>query len=324
MEVLAMTDKAGGQGDGPTGAKKTDVLQIRIDPDTKAEFIDACERKGTSASQVLRKAILDYVTSCRRQFATGAQGVIAMVPKPVRRKRYLFAGVAASLGLALFAALPSAAEPDYRDRFNRLDLDRDGLLTREEFTGGENAEKYEMWDALNGKPGAKPLSQFAQGNKDLLAILEKLQSESTEQNRKFDELFPPEQRKALQESTRDFDPDLGLGSNLADLLDPRDIRGVTFWANDSNHDGRISYEEFEKKELEHRNRLFAGIDQNDDEFITREDSAISIEKARARGEPEIPGLNQTPDAIWRNKWSPMDANRDNKVSLEEYLAAPKI
>jgi hypothetical protein len=302
--------------DTPDDGKKTGTLQIRISPETKAEFTQACESNNTSASEVLRKAILDYIAHYRRQLATSSNRLIAMVPKPVRKKRYLLAGAAATLGIALFAAMPSTAQPDYHDKFNRLDMNKDGLLTVDEFTGGENARIYELDDALNGKPGAKPLSEFANNNPEVLAVLERLRESTTATNRKMEELFPPTQTKEFS----DLSKDLGI----PDFSKLSDMRTASFWGRDGNRDGFISYEEYEADEIKSRNRLFPGIDQNKDGFITREDTQISIDKARARGEPELRSLNQTPENIWRRNWSVMDKNRDNRVSKEEYLAAPSL
>jgi Ca2+-binding EF-hand superfamily protein len=125
-----------------TDAKKTDHIQIRVPPETKKEFLAACEEDKVSASDVLRKAILDYLAA-RKQMATDAvDNVMKLLPRPLRKRRYL-AAAAAIVGLAVVTAMPSAAAPDFAGTFQRLDLNHDGALTEDEFAlRGEKAAKY--------------------------------------------------------------------------------------------------------------------------------------------------------------------------------------
>ena len=59
-----------------------------------------------------------------------------MISTTLRKKRYL--AVAGGLaGLAVLAALPSAADPDFRGAFKKIDKNGDGVLTPEEFFGAD-------------------------------------------------------------------------------------------------------------------------------------------------------------------------------------------
>ena len=46
--------------------KKSDTLQIRIPHATKKEFLEACQEDRVSASEVLRRSILDYLSLRKR------------------------------------------------------------------------------------------------------------------------------------------------------------------------------------------------------------------------------------------------------------------
>jgi len=100
--------------------KKTETLEIRLPPETKAAFMARCQTARRTASEVVRDFIdqdLRAVPSARRR------GLIW---------RVLAAGAA---GLAVGAvAAPSLARPSGSDAaFQRLDVNRDGLLSFEEF-----------------------------------------------------------------------------------------------------------------------------------------------------------------------------------------------
>lgn len=123
-------------------SKKTDHIQIRVPPETKKEFLAACEEDKVSASDVLRRAILDYLAARKKMAVDAVDSVVKLVPRPMRKRRYL-AAAAAVVGLAVVTALPSAAAPDFTGTFQRLDLNHDGMLTEEEFTlRGEKAGQY--------------------------------------------------------------------------------------------------------------------------------------------------------------------------------------
>src|SRR5690606_21492340 len=67
----------------------------------------------------------------------------ALIPRPMRKKRYVAAG-AAAVGLSLLAALPSAASPDLEAAFRKLDANGDGVLTDAEFGKRENLDAKQM------------------------------------------------------------------------------------------------------------------------------------------------------------------------------------
>jgi hypothetical protein len=120
-------------------SKKTEMIEVRVSHETKHDFLAACRREGRTASEVIREALANYIAEpaarCPEQAPPPKKPLLALIPKPLRRKRYLAIGAAAA-SLTVLAALPSAAQ-SHADagctRFQNLDANHDGQLTYGEF-----------------------------------------------------------------------------------------------------------------------------------------------------------------------------------------------
>lgn len=120
--------------------KKSESVEVRLPFEAKRDFLAACKAEGRTASEVIRGAIDAYVGHRNRPetgSARDASGKLAtLVPKPLRRKRYLAVGAASVAGLAVLAALPSAAAASNADKaaaFSKLDSNADGVVSYREF-----------------------------------------------------------------------------------------------------------------------------------------------------------------------------------------------
>ncbi|WP_299014644.1 EF-hand domain-containing protein [uncultured Caulobacter sp.] len=100
--------------------KKTETLEIRLPPQTKAAFMARCQETRRTASEALR----DFIEQDLR------------APTTTRRRSLAWRIAAAALaGLAVGAvAAPSLARPSGSDAaFQRLDANHDGVLNLDEF-----------------------------------------------------------------------------------------------------------------------------------------------------------------------------------------------
>lgn len=127
-----------------SSSKKTEMIEVRVSHETKRDFLAACRRQGRTASEVIREAVAAYIdgdaaprlpeTPTARPEAK--QPILALIPRPLRRKRYL-AIASAAAGLTVLAALPSTAQPNGQsaacNRFQQLDANHDGKLSFDEY-----------------------------------------------------------------------------------------------------------------------------------------------------------------------------------------------
>ena len=106
-------------------SKKTEALEIRLSPEEKSAFLDACRKMGRSASAVIRDAMRAYASF----------GPMARLPGSPVMIVSAFAGAAlGSVVLYLFVQQPEAEEERFYGvaEFNLLDRNGDNRLVLEE------------------------------------------------------------------------------------------------------------------------------------------------------------------------------------------------
>lgn len=118
--------------------KKTDVLEVRIAPETKRDFMDACRAEGRSASDAVREMIETFLER-RKGAATGAADMTRpkSVPSIFTRfpgtVRVGAGGVAVAAMIAAFGLAAGRADDLADAQFKRRDADSDGKITLAEF-----------------------------------------------------------------------------------------------------------------------------------------------------------------------------------------------
>lgn len=269
-------------GEAPN-PKKSDTLQIRIPHETKKQFLGACHEDRVSASDVLRRSILDYL-SLRKRPSPEKKDLLAMIPKLIRKKRYLAAGLASVAGLALFAVMPSAADPNFRTAFERLDSNHDGKLDLSEFAPMPFPDGLLLREArVNDDKGLPRDVVFVKAGVTQSEIAPRAP------------VSQEDAKSAVGDDFRRFDAD-GDGSvsyaefqaALASMIEP------VFEATDTNHDGKLSLRELE--------------------------TPLTIRANLAMGAIKAPG--KLPDQPPEEAFRIYDRNGDGVVTFDEFVPQP--
>ena len=114
--------------------KKSESLEIRLPHATKTAFMQACRRRGMSASEVLRGCIARYLSTSGGSHPR-KERIMAFILAPQRISlgaAALLAAIAVgSFGLA--GSARAAVDPRLAALFGWIDADHDGRVSRAEF-----------------------------------------------------------------------------------------------------------------------------------------------------------------------------------------------
>jgi len=311
-----------------TLAKKSETLEVRIPYETKQAFLTACREDGTTASEVVRDGVQSYLDARERPPIQEKRSIVMKLPQPVRHYGpRIAAGSIAAIGLATFVALPSAAAPDFKAQFTRLDVNGDGVLSADEFLGpkavsapsGNNIviETRKITRQVDdaAQPDLKPeLKQesFA------FALPEELSAGRIEENRQEIKLI-----------TRSGPKDGAVAdSDKTITLTIDDVRKNEFASIDADKDGKVSLTEYEARQVKLYKRGFEMLDRDSDTFLSQDEYAkiVAPPVIRLSDDPDAapPEINigggpaASPEAL-AAAFKRLDANKDGRLSLQEYL-----
>ncbi len=326
----------------PRPAKKSETLEVRLPYETKREFLDACREDGTTASEVVRGSIDRYLEERERPNPSQETGkllnmITSAVPKPVRKIRYA-AGAAGVVALAALVALPSAAGPDLKSMFQRLDANKDGVLSADEFAGPKTdgkADKVFVFhktekkdidardiDEKEAKAAAKGTPQIKEQAYTFWLGDEEPNAEATHN--------VVVERREVRVITNDKD---GKAAKPDKLVLPEDVQKSEFERFDANKDGKVSYDEFAGRQRTMLEAGFKLLDTNGDKMLSEEEyakiaSPISITlDADGKGDVdteieakwEAKTVNPASAEKIKAQFEKLDKNGDKKLSLTEYL-----
>ncbi|MDZ4762813.1 MAG: EF-hand domain-containing protein, partial [Alphaproteobacteria bacterium] len=306
-------------------SKKSETLEVRLPFTTKRAFLDACREDGTTASEVVRGSIHTYLAGRARlipgqpnpQPETGR--LLTMIPKTMRNTRYL-AGAAGAVGLAVLVAMPSAAGPDIKGAFERLDIDKNGVLSAEEFGGPfDRASHVVVID--------KRVSPSADGAAAGVAAVTPGVSEKAVTFWLGDGGEPGTadgKRVVVERRETRIVKDGAAGHG-----DPREIAAgfhkSEFDRFDADGDGKVSYAEYEGRQRQQLTAGFDMLDADKNRFLTAAEYAkISAPVVMVVADTDGKELTEDMKPMMSAEtvtaqFVKLDKNGDGRLSLEEYL-----
>lgn len=123
-------------------SKKTETLEVRICPDLKARLSDHCKDRNQPMSAVIRGLVEGELSGFASQ--PNSSKDIMMAFHPTRSLRGFALSGAALIGLGLIwntvTHAPATAQASARITFAEMDLDEDGVITRDEYARFETQE----------------------------------------------------------------------------------------------------------------------------------------------------------------------------------------
>lgn len=142
MKVVRLLDISTGGQLGMREEKKSETLEVRLPYSQKIAFMNACKREGISASEALRAGIAEFLDAHDRQSQRSNPLKEVVTLMRLNTKKTIGSLMALSLGTAIFAAMPSAAEDELFAKFDKND---DGVLTAGEISKNDG-KVFEVLD----------------------------------------------------------------------------------------------------------------------------------------------------------------------------------
>ena len=340
-----MTDDKPTNGQKPQNAnvklKKSETLEVRIPYETKQAFLTACREDGTTASEVVREKISAYLDERVRPIPQPERppdmrnivDFVKTLPPSVRRygPRIAASGVAA-MAFATFATLPSAAAPDFQSQFKRFDVNGDGVVTFEEFTG-RSGEVHKSDDTTFE-------TRIVRSSKDGKVVIEKAGTPLELKQEAFS-FWLPEELTGGADDPHNTEYRFSTASRIhikADkdgddmeaapiVISREGLQKREFESFDADKDGKVSFAEFQARQKAMLTRGFEMLDANGDKVLSQEE----YNKIGSPPMPKIDGLDKDhriqiisggpkySEEQLKAAFTRLDANKDKKLSLQEYL-----
>ncbi len=332
------TDRPQKTSKAPTRSKKSETLEVRIPHETKQAFLTACREDGTTASEVVRERVQTYLDARERPSIPDKRTLLMKIPLPVRHYGpRVAAGGLAAIGLATFAVLPSAAAPDFKAQFSRLDTNKDGVLSADEFLGpkmdadtGDNVVVETRTIHRSGKDASPATSPPAGVEMKQEAFTFWLPDELGGGGKDIDQQHA--YKFISHREVKDVKDGDKAPETKAFTFSVDDFRKREFESIDANRDGKVTLDEYRARQTAMLTRGFEMLDRNSDKSLTEAEYAKIIAPPMIRldaddpdtPEPpvvEIPGMKKATPEQLKAAFTRLDADKDGRLSLQEYLPA---
>lgn len=317
-----------------TSAKKTEVIELRLSPEDKSAFMEACRMEGQSASAVLRDGIHVYLKN--GYFGENRRSIKMLI------SGFLAGGISIA---ALFTVVPYLGDeisPIASEKFANSDTNHDGYVSLGEFLAPVSSQNKKVIIKsgqlnLETDQGLKELDQ------DITKKVRALLKEHKDANVQF--IKTPSTHKA---STACHEAMIAFNASNFTL---------EFSRLDTNNDNKLSVKEFAQSSYVPQRKniqtLFNTLDVNKDGILReaevkappqmsmvfaaqlkpsthhasipaacQKDAGVTLSS-----EPQtvIFSLSLPQDTLEGNiDFDRFDLNADSKITLKEYLRAHRI
>lgn len=319
----------------PRRVKKSETLEVRIPYETKQAFLTACREDGTTASEVVREQVQSYLDARERSSQQEKRTNVMYLPQNVRRygSRVAAGGIAA-MGLTALAVLPSAADPDFKAQFTRLDANGDGVLSVDEFVGdeatGEKTEKnvvIETRTMRHNDAAPSPAPVRHELKQDAYTFWPPDEFANLKGDSGVDQKH--EYRFVTRQEVHATDGSQAVSKPNRISFSIEDMRKDEFASIDANKDGKVNMDEYRARQTAMLTRGFEVLDADGDKALSEPEygKIVAPVTIKMHGGPDTPDLPEidlpnlkqpSPEAV-KAAFTRIDADKDGKISLQEYL-----
>jgi hypothetical protein len=286
-------------------SKKTETIEVRVSPELKEQVTEVSRQRGQSISTLIRLLL-------RREVSGSAEGVgtkeqIVSLAKSNRVMAFgmsAVAMIALAIGWNVVTQQDVAARADARVAFAEMDMNHDGVISREEHAAFTDMSGMKPGDLSDMKPG-----EAGETKMDSMSDMKMVEPGDMKMSDDYSDMAFP---KACEDDFR---------SSPGDPLDD-------FAAVDTNGDGKVVYEELLDALVRKHTAAFKTHDANANnsldrtEFMNSVVITVSRECEKALGE-EFAGTGDNDLGFMYDtqlSFAVFDENRDEKVTLYEYLS----